>query len=154
MAFHEEGSGQRVGQRGRSVAGGRADTHNGPMTRSRALLGVLAVVALGLALAGIVARIQPREYNTRLDSYSCVGGDDRFLRIATGVGPGDHVVSAVAHDDPDKVTIAVVAVDPEPPDVPQQLSLTLTTVEVVLRDRLGNRPVVDQNGQRIQGKCP
>ncbi|MDP9251388.1 MAG: hypothetical protein M3O80_00150, partial [Chloroflexota bacterium] len=48
--------------------------------------------------------------------YTCLSGDPRFLRIAASVGWNDHVVGAKARQDPDKVTVTVRAVDPEPPD--------------------------------------
>ena len=99
-------------------------------------------------------RNQPREYNARIENFTCVAGDPRFLSVGVVVGWNDYVVSAKARQDRDKVTVTVRAADPEPPDQFQQLTAHPKTATVVLREPVGDRLVVDPDGRAVQGHCP
>jgi hypothetical protein len=124
------------------------------VTRPRALLAVVVIALLAVGVTAIVTRNQPREYNARIEGFTCVAGDSRFLIIAASVGWNDHLVNARAHEDRDKVTVTVRAADPEPADQFQQLSAHPTTAPVVLREPIGARLVVDHDGRALQGHCP
>jgi hypothetical protein len=121
------------------------------MTSRRAVLAVAILSALGIAFAVVVIRSQPEPYETRLDAYACTA-DPHRINVFTGYGPGDHVVGTDVREDRDKVTITIRAVDPQTGF--QNLSLHPTTVPIPLKDPLGGRQVVDQNGRILRGQCP